>query len=942
MFSQPDPYAAMQQRPGGFGFPPQQPGMGGLSGMGALGAFGTPPQQQQPRGLGGGFGAGLPQQPRPGLGGFGYPPQPQQPQGRGFGAPPMQQPRADGFGFGLPQQPPPPQQQQLPHHPQGGGGKGFGGSMQSQHQQGGGGSGFGGGGGRGGGRGKGGKGGRGGGGFSGGDPLQNFGGVPMPGGMNLQKGGGKKGGKRENQDRDRAPPPQQSFPTPQLSGSGTANWSYGQTSKGSTGFNLPQGPKGAGGMKGGKAMGGMSYGKGADLIESHSNIFVGNLQEGTTQSSLEAAFGAFGVVQSCFVSQKAGRSYGFVKFDRVDSATRAIAALNGQNGWAVKLANKDMNDGSKGGYSKGDWGGKGATKGSHTNVFVGNLNEGTSEEQLEKVFRAYGQVDSCYIMNKTDKTYGFVEFSTCKEAEAAIEGLDGKSGLVVKFANNDKVPGGWDEAVPHSNLFVGGLPAGTSEADVRAAFALHGEVQSCSVRSPPEEETAYGFVKFVNVAAARRAIRALNGKDGWSVKCANNDVAGSGGKGMGAWGGKGMMMPPWGGKGAFGGWGGGGWVWTNQNESDRPEPEPHDNLYVKNLPPGIKEEEITETFAEAGDVSECRVLRWDGVSECAALVRMATTEGATKAKELLNGKVHHKCVQEINVAIQQKSGSPVPDHCFVKGLHCTTSQEQLSALFSKVGEVKWCRVLPLPFCPATSKLPDCTALVQMSSEEEAEKAVKELDGTTATDCGAAMVVRFAEMQSTADKPEAKPNTNLYVKGWPVGFPDFLLQSVFQQYGQVIRLRLLENPDSEQPTCAALVQMSREEEATAALRALHRQTISPPVPAMRVKHAGKDQAPSGNLYVTSLPRTITEEQIRETFNKYEPIVRLRLLNQEKSPECRALVELSTPQLGAQAVRELDNTSPVFKGPVLYVQYATKREAAQGARKGENAADGAAQI
>merc|ERR1719183_2736471 len=136
-----------------------------------------------------------------------------------------------------------------------------------------------------------------------------------------------------------------------------------------------------------------------------------------------------------------------------------------------------------------------------------------------------------------------------------------------------------------------------------------------------------------------------------------------------------------------------------------------------------------------------------------------------------------------------------------------------------------------------------------------------------------MVVRYAEVQSNAEKPEAKPNANLYVKGWPVGFPDFLLQTVFQQYGQVVRLRLLENPDAEQPTCAALVQMAREDDATAALRALHRQTISPPVPAMRVKHAGKEQAPSGNLYVTSLPRTITEEQIRETFDKFGPIVRL---------------------------------------------------------------------
>jgi RNA recognition motif-containing protein len=412
----------------------------------------------------------------------------------------------------------------------------------------------------------------------------------------------------------------------------------------------------------------------------------------------------------------------------------------------------------------------------------------------------------------------------------------------------------------------------------------------------------------------------------------------------------GMMPPPWmmgkgdWGKGDWGkgGWndfgfgkggkgmkGGSGWVWTSNSESDRPEPEPHDNLYVKNLPPGIKEDEVIKTFSQAGEVVECRVLSWDGVSECAALVRMSNVEQATKAKELIHGKVHENCHQKLSVALQQKGGESVPDHVFVKGLHCTTTQDQLQKAFSVVGEVKWTKILPLPFAPNPTKLAECCGLVQFSKAEEAEAAIEKFNNEVCPDVGLTTIVRYAEVQST-EKPEQKPNSNLYVKGWPVGFPDFLLQSVFQQYGQVVRLRLLENPDPEQPTCAALVQMSREDEAAAALKALHGQTVSPQVPSMHVKHAGKDQSPSGNLYVTSLPRTITEEEIRETFKKFGEVKRLRLLNQEKSPELRALVELESTEIAAQAVRELDNTVPVFKGPVLYIQYASKSPAG---RKGE---------
>lgn len=721
-------------------------------------------------------------------------------------------------------------------------------------------------------------------------------------------------------------------------------------------MNMGKGGMGMMGGKGGKGMPGMGgYGKGYDMQpEVHSNVFVGNLQEGTDQSTLETAFSAFGAIHSCFVAAKDGRTYGFVKFQTVDSASRAITGLNGQNGWIVKIANKDMaNDGGKGGYQNNASASPPSGKVSHTNVFVGNLNEGTTEGQLEKVFKAYGQVDSCVVMNKTtDKTYGFVEFSTIAEAQAAVAGLNGQSGLLVKFANNDNQPTPWEETVPHSNLFVGSLPPGTTDKQLRDACEKHGAVLSCTIRSEADAEKCYGFVKFAAVGGAKRCITALDGKDGWSVKVANHDVMGSGG-GKGAMLGPGMGMMPWGKGGGGKGWGmdfkggkgwdmgfkgggkAGGWMWTpgGQQESDRPEPEAHDNLYIKNLPPGIKDEEVVTTFSEAGDVVECRVLSWDGVSECAALVRMATTEQAVKAKELYNDKVHEKCHQKLSVALQQKGGTTVEDHCFVKGLHCTTTQDQIEKVFSEIGEVKWVRMLPLNFGPNPMKLPDCCALVQFSKAEEATAAIEKFHDQICPEVGVKMIVRFAEVQSQ-EKPEVKPNSNLYVKGWPVGFPDFVLQSVFQKYGQVVRIRLLENPDPEQPTCAALVQMSREDQATAALKALHGNAVSPPVPSMRVKQAGRDQTPSGNLYVTALPRTITEEQIRETFKKYGEVKRLRLLNQEKSPELRALVELATPELATAAIRELDNTVPVFKGPVLSIQYASKRESTgvSGTRKG----------
>merc|ERR1712190_349975 len=116
----------------------------------------------------------------------------------------------------------------------------------------------------------------------------------------------------------------------------------------------------------------------------------------------------------------------------------------------------------------------------------------------------------------------------------------------------------------------------------------------------------------------------------------------------------------------------------------------------------------------------------------------------------------------------------------------------------------------------------------------------------------------------------------------------------------MRLRLLENPDADQPTCAALVQMGTIQEANDALVGLNGRRFNPPLPPMHVKYAGAGQVASDNLYVSSLPRTITEDQIREVFCAHGDIVRVRLLTQPGRAETHAMVQMATPQMAAAAL------------------------------------------
>lgn len=64
------------------------------------------------------------------------------------------------------------------------------------------------------------------------------------------------------------------------------------------------------------------------------------------------------------------------------------------------------------------------------NIYVGNLSRGVSEEDLRKEFSAFGQVTSVAIIKDKfsgeSRGFGFVEMPDKGEAEAAINGLNGK------------------------------------------------------------------------------------------------------------------------------------------------------------------------------------------------------------------------------------------------------------------------------------------------------------------------------------------------------------------------------------------------------------------------------------------------------------------------------------------------------------------------------------
>jgi len=63
-------------------------------------------------------------------------------------------------------------------------------------------------------------------------------------------------------------------------------------------------------------------------------------------------------------------------------------------------------------------------------LYVGNLPDGTSDNDLQNLFEPHGRVQSAQVIMDRDtghsKGFGFVEMDSAEEAEAAIAALNGK------------------------------------------------------------------------------------------------------------------------------------------------------------------------------------------------------------------------------------------------------------------------------------------------------------------------------------------------------------------------------------------------------------------------------------------------------------------------------------------------------------------------------------
>ncbi|XP_073434604.1 RNA-binding protein 14-like isoform X3 [Dendrobates tinctorius] len=106
-------------------------------------------------------------------------------------------------------------------------------------------------------------------------------------------------------------------------------------------------------------------------------------------------------------------------------------------------------------------------------IFVGNVDDRTTQEELTELFQKYGMVVSCAVM----KQYAFIHMRASDSATKAIEELNGREvhgkKLVVELSK-PRPQNTW-------KIFVGNVGSNCDASELRALFETYGNVVECDV-----------------------------------------------------------------------------------------------------------------------------------------------------------------------------------------------------------------------------------------------------------------------------------------------------------------------------------------------------------------------------------------------------------------------------------------------------------------------------
>ncbi|KAG7592665.1 RNA recognition motif domain [Arabidopsis thaliana x Arabidopsis arenosa] len=347
----------------------------------------------------------------------------------------------------------------------------------------------------------------------------------------------------------------------------------------------------------------------------------------------------------------------------------------------------------------------------NSSLYAGDLDPKVTEAHLFDLFKHVANVVSvrvCRDQNRRSLGYAYINFSNPNDAYRAMEALNYTPlfdrPIRIMLSNRDPST----RLSGKGNIFIKNLDASIDNKALFETFSSFGTILSCKVAMDVTGRSkGYGFVQFEKEESAQAAIDKLNG----------------------------MLMND---KQVFVGH----FIRRQERARDENTPTPHfTNVYVKNLPKEIGEDELRKTFGKFGVISSAVVMRdQSGNSRCFGFVNFECTEAAASAVEKMNGislgddvlyigraqkksereeELRRKFEQERINRFEKSQGA----NLYLKNLDDSVDDEKLKEMFSEYGNVTSSKVMLNP-----QGLSRGFGFVAYSNPEEALRALSEMNG----------------------------------------------------------------------------------------------------------------------------------------------------------------------------------------------------------------------
>ncbi|XVF07779.1 hypothetical protein REPUB_Repub06bG0169200 [Reevesia pubescens] len=167
----------------------------------------------------------------------------------------------------------------------------------------------------------------------------------------------------------------------------------------------------------------------------YTNLYIKNLDPDFTEELLQEKFSEFGKIASLIVAKDengASRGFGFVNFDNPDDARQAMEAMNGsQLGSKVLYVARAQKKAEREQILRNQFEERRKEqimKYKASNVYVKNIDDDVTDEELRERFSRCGTITSAKLMRDhkgISKGFGFVCFSAPEEAAKAVSTFHG-------------------------------------------------------------------------------------------------------------------------------------------------------------------------------------------------------------------------------------------------------------------------------------------------------------------------------------------------------------------------------------------------------------------------------------------------------------------------------------------------------------------------------------